>query len=441
MGARSHPNDQRLKSVITLGSPHLGSLDTYSVWNGGKVANLKGISSIVFQILIKIQNRGLVTNLNKLRSYAPVMKDLLPTFDNYVSRNGQFLGQNQLETKNNFLINKNNGISLISDKLKLSVGVGLSTPNIVKLTNRSVFDKAFGLWPDGKFIGYDYGIGDNTVLKNSSSLGLSNVFELNSDHGEIVNNSLDFVMSNLGLESKDLDFVYDDNFSNSLVVFVGSPAKISVKCGNDIFEENDSFVIINNKNYDECILRLDPTDNGIVHLVLGNTNDNDWNYIEKNVVFNKPEEVLIDFKNGEVKTDKRNKEFLISWIKSDLQQIGLSGAIKYLDQRNLNRVVKMVFAYRWKTKEMIISQRILDNLFILGSINKPNKRMINYKWMYLNRDYLSRKTKFNHFSASSFEKLNRLINYMDIGIKKGYFIDEEMMKLLSDGYTMEILGN
>jgi len=295
---QDHSTDQRLKNVITLGSPHLGSLDVYTVWNGGKVANSKGLNSVIFQILLNLQNKGLVTDLNKLRSYAPVVKDLLPTYDNYVSKNGSLLKQNQLETKNNFLMNKNNEISILSDKLVLSVGIGFSTPNLIKLTNRSIFDKTFGLWPDGKFIGYSYGVGDGTVLKTSTNFGSTRLVELDSDHGEIVNNSLVSIMSNLGLENKNVDFIYNDNFADSLVVFIGSPTTISLKCGNDIFSETDGFVVIKNKNYKDCILNLDPTDNGTVHLVTGNTNDNDWNYFEKDVSLNNKEKVIINFNDG-----------------------------------------------------------------------------------------------------------------------------------------------
>lgn len=431
---QEHANDQRLKNIITLGSPHLGSLDVYTVWNGGKVANSKGLSSVVFQILLNLQNKGFITDLNKLRTYAPVVKDLLPTYDNYVSKNGTLLKQGQLETKNDFLIDKNSQISKISDKLFLSTGVGFSTPNIIRLTNRSFFDKTFGLWPDGKFVGYDYGIGDGTVLKNSANFGSAQLTELNSDHGEIVNNSLTFIMSKLGLESKIIDSIYNDNFADSLVVFVGSPATISLKCGDDVLNEVDGFVVAKNKNYKDCILNINPTDNGIVHLVMGNTNDNDWNYIEKEVSLNNKEKVIINFTDGSIKTDKSNKDFLLSWIKSDLQQIKLDSAIKYLEKGNLNQVVKMVFVYRWKTKEMIISQRILDNLFILGSINKPNKKNMNYKLMYIDKDYLSKKMKNNRCSAYSFDKLNKFIEY-------GKYPDDEMTKSFFDGYLMETLGN
>jgi hypothetical protein len=438
---QDHPGDQRLKKITELGSPNMGSLDTYSVWNGGIVSDSKSVSSVAFQILLNLQNKNVTPDLNKLRSYAPIAKDLLPTFDNYVLKNGKVLDQSKLETKNTFLPSENNKVSNVSDKLSLSVGIGFSTPNLIKLTDRSIFDKALGLWPDGRLVGYKYSVGDGTVLKNSASFGSVNLVEKISDHGEIVNKSLDFIMSNLGLENKNIDFKYSDNFSDSLVVFVGSPATVSLKCGNDTFEENDGFVVVKNKKYNECILNLNPTGNGVVHLVLGNTNNNDWNYIEKNVTLNNPEKVIINFNNGNIKTDKRNKDFLISWIRTDLLQLGLDKAVRYLEKGDLKQVINTVFVYRSKTKETIISQRILDNLFILGSIDKPNKRFFNYRWMYMNRDYLSNKIKMNHFSVLSFEKLEKLIDRADNDMKNENCPDEEIIKSFSDGYSSETLGN
>ena len=438
---QDHSSDQRIKNIITLGSPHLGSLDVYTVWNGGKVANSKGLSSVIFQILLNLQNKGLITDLNKLRAYAPVVKDLLPTYDNYVSKNGSLLKQNQLETKNDFLLNKNNEVSKLSDKLILSVGVGFSTPNLIKLTNRSVLDKAFGLWPDGKFVGYSYGIGDGTVLKNSANFSSTRLIELESDHGEIVNRSLTSIMPNLGLENKNVDFIYNDNFADSLVVFIGSPATISLKCGNDIFNEVDGFVIVKNKNYKDCVLNLDPTDNGTIHLVVGNTNDNDWNYFEKDVSLNDKEKVIINFNDGSIKTDKLNKDFLISWIKSDLQKLKLNSGIKYLEKGNLSQIIKMVFVYRWKTKETVITQRLLDNLFTLGTIIKPNRKNMNYKWMCFYRDILSKKIKNSRYSVFGFEKLNKFVEYIDGRSKSGNYPNDEMVNSFLEGYSFESLGN
>lgn len=57
--AVDNENNYEIKEVITLGSPHLGSLDSYSVWNGSEVLINKGISSVVFKICEKD-----LTNIN-----------------------------------------------------------------------------------------------------------------------------------------------------------------------------------------------------------------------------------------------------------------------------------------------------------------------------------------------------------------------------------------
>jgi hypothetical protein len=248
-------------------------------------------------------------------------------------------------------------------------------------------------------------------------------------------------MPNLGLENKNVDFIYNDNFADSLVVFIGSPATISLKCGNDIFNEVDGFVIVKNKNYKDCVLNLDPTDNGTIHLVVGNTNDNDWNYFEKDVSLNDKEKVIINFNDGSIKTDKLNKDFLISWIKSDLQKLKLNSGIKYLEKGNLSQIIKMVFVHRWKTKETVITQRLLDNLFTLGTIIKPNRKNMNYKWMCFYRDILSKKIKNSRYSVFGFEKLNKFVEYIDGRSKSGNYPNDEMVNSFLEGYSFESLGN
>jgi len=233
-----------------------------------------------------------------------------------------------------------------------------------------------------------------------------------------------------------------------LVVFVGSPATVLVKCENDVFEENDGFIVIKNNNYSNCNLSLNPTDNGVVHLVLGNTSNNNWNYIEKNVTLNKSEKLVVDFNKAEIKVDKENKDFLISSIKSDLQQLNLSNGIKYLNKGDLVRVVGVVFSYRSKTKETIVSQRILDNLFILASINNPNRKLTNYKLLNIYKDFLiktvefrSKKKSLSQFAALSFKNLEKLIDDVNDGVKSGNYPNYLMVSSLSAGYSLEVLGN
>ncbi|MDD4938381.1 MAG: hypothetical protein PHX34_05235, partial [Candidatus Shapirobacteria bacterium] len=200
-------NDPRIKGILTLGSPELGSVDSYGVWNGGKLfRKSNNWGSIAMKILLIIKSEGLVPDLDKIRSFVPVVKDLLPTF-NYVYKDGKLL--TGLETINSYLREKNSFVSGVFDNLSSSVGVGFSTPNKVNLNNRSVFDKALNLWPDGGFISLGFEDGDRTVLKNSAGFGSNDIFEINSDHENIVNNSLSWIIEKVGLTQVDVSVESD----------------------------------------------------------------------------------------------------------------------------------------------------------------------------------------------------------------------------------------
>jgi len=448
--SQDHRDDQRLDNLIVLGAPNMGSLDTYSVWNGGKVSKIKGIDSVVMQILLMLQNKGLVADLTRIRSYVPVIKDLLPT-ENYAIKNNRVLNVNDLESKNDFLINKNNYLLNNRLSLKSVVGIGVSTASFVKLDERSIFDKVLGLWPDGKLNGYNYDSGDGTVLESSAKIGSTELNILNSDHGGIVWNGIDFLVDKLNLEKKGSSSNYQDNFIDSLVFYVGSPAKLTITCGNNVFEENDGFMIIKNSNYNDCKVNLKPTENGLVHLVFGNTSNTDWNYLEKNVVVDKEDNFWVDFGTADIKFDKNNKDFLSSLLTNDFKTIGINDASKYFNDKGWNYLINKVFIYRKRNnKENIVSKRILDNLYVLSSINnKCNKRENDFGWIKIYKEFLNRVISFkfgknknlNQFGVLSFknlEELNKQISN-DVGNKR--CLNYRVVNNIALGYGMEVLGN
>lgn len=441
-------NNENIKKVITLGSPNLGSVDSYSVWNGGKVLKNNGLSSVIFNIILGLQNKGFVlTDLNKIRSYVPVVKDLLPVFD-YVTKNKKMTNWRELESHNDFLKNQNDNLSSVVGKFKPFVGVGFSTPNVINLTSRSFVSKSLGLWPDGEIKNYSTLVGDGTVLKNSSGMGLDDMVEINSKHGDIPSNSISQIALNVGLSNVSTSSDYTDNFSDGLVVFVGSPVTSFLKCGNDTYQENEGFILVKNKNYSDCDLNLSPTDNGTVHIVLGNLNNNQWNYFEDEVTLGNLEKIKIDYKKAEIKVDVSNKQIIKDQIKNDLEKLGLSKAIKFLDKNDFGKVAWYVFEYRKNNSERVVSQRILDNLFILGAIVSPDKVRGNYKWLDVYIDLMERtldiKSKKKNISQKSVEslvQLQNLKNKIDKMIKDKKYPDYSVVAILSLGYGDEAMRN
>jgi len=443
--AQDNKDNENIKQVVNLGSPNLGSLDTYSVWNGGEVLQYNGISSIAFQILLGLQNRSfVVTDINKIRNFAPVAKDLLPTFD-YVSKNNNLVSWNSLNSFNNYLNDKNKDILNVSNKLFSSVGQGLSTPEILKLGSRSIYDEVLGLWPDGELLSFINNNGDGTVLPKSASFGTDNKFEVTTDHGAIVNDSLSIIANKLGLENKIINFIYSDNFKDSLVVFVGSPATAELKCGSDVFAENDGFIVAKDRDYNECNLTLSPTGDGLVHLILGNTKENKWNYFEKEVGVGTTNAMVVDFDNGWVIEDGKTENFLRDQIRMDLNSLGLTNVVTDFDQGFLTKVATRVFEYRKQNDERIISQRTLDYLFDLSNIIAWDKKKNDFGSLsnYVDSVENMMKIKLKHQeidrnSAVSLIQLNNLKSNV-LSMANNTNTSYSMAVVLASGYSTEAI--
>jgi hypothetical protein len=442
---QDNKNNANIKQVINLGSPNLGSLDTYSVWNGGEVLEYNGVSSVAFQILLGLQNKGFaISDINKIRNFAPIAKDLLPTFD-YVLKSNKNISWNKLSYFNDYLDNRNK-LNDISERWFSFVGTGFSTPKTLKLGNRSAYDKILNLWPDGEILSINKSDGDGTVLKESASFGTSNKTSLVSNHGEITNKSIDLIADKIGLEKKKIEFVYNDNFKDSLVVFIGSPAKAELKCGNEIYQEENGFIVVKNKNYQDCDLNLSPTDNGLVHIVSGNTKQNKWNYSEKEVKLGNNFILKVLFNDGSIFKDKRNKKILEDQIRDDLKTLGLSKAVKFFEKGDLSQVAIMIFEYRNKTKEQVISQRLLDNLFYLSIITNSNKYKSDYRLfdkyvdvIELTVDLKSKRSVLNKDSVKSFALLKDLQNKIDDNVANKIYPNYSIVAVLASGYGLEAI--
>lgn len=439
--AEDNKNDFRMNKIITLGSPHLGTVESYEAWNGGQISDLSKFSSIAFKILLKLQGLTTKTDMEAVRKYTPSVKDLLPTF-NFVSKNGVKLTNDKLETKNIFLENKNNeGIGSSID-LKLFVGNGYKTMNSVELKDNNIFDKILGIWPDGKINKFLYtNNGDNMVLTKSANYGRSDFVEIDSKHGDIIDEAIDQIMMEIGLSQVDIISESQD-LSDSLVVFVGSPVNYSVKCDDDSpVLENNGFVIIKNKNYTSCDINLIGTGNGLVHVVVGNTDDNNWFYWEKNIVNGEINNIKVDPDNGQVISDNDNILFLKSIIQADINSLlllnknnkDLKEALKFLDKNQPRLLIKSIFDFRKRSNERVVSEKIIDNVTIWLSLvdkcfnNKAigvSKIVNNYQNLIdrlVNLKY-KKVFKINENAAISYQKMDEILKINKTKMeKKDYF--------------------
>ncbi|MDD4785011.1 MAG: alpha/beta fold hydrolase [Candidatus Shapirobacteria bacterium] len=428
--AENNKDDSRLEKVITLGSPHLGSVDAYEAWNGGQISDLSDFSSIALKVLLKLQGLTTRTDMEAVRTYTPSVKDLLPTFS-FLKKDGLFLSNDQLETKNDYLINQNN--LNLGDQLNLDlfVGKGYETTDSIKLKKNTIFDRILGLWPDGKIDKFLYtNNGDGTVLVKSANYDKNNFIEVDSKHGEIVGKTINQVMLGIGLSEVNITSDFDD-YKDSLVVFVGSPVNYSVKCDDEPqVLENNGFVIIKNNNYNFCTINLVGNNDGLIHLVVGNTNDNNWFYWEKNITNGEINNIKINPKNGQVIEDNDNISFLRSIIRDDINSLlilnknnkDLKLALKFLEKNQPKILIKNIFDFRQRNNEKNISQKIIDNttlwLSIIENCSKNKaisgfKKIDNYQNLINKLVSLKYRNifKISENSAISYKEMERLLEF------------------------------
>lgn len=425
--AEDNVNNDKLGKVITLSSPHLGSLETYEIWNGGEISDLSKISSIAFKILIKLQGLKYKTDAEAIRNYSPIVKDLLPTFD-YVKKNGNVVSNNNLTVKNDFLINQN--LKNIDLNLETINGNEYKTKEWIGLKKNNIFDKILGIWPDGRIDNYLYSYdGDGTVLTKSSNFKLENYFEIDSNHGDIIDKSIEKVLSDLNLNEDIIINNNDSTLDNYLVFFIGSPAILSVSCdGKEPILENDGFVMIKNESYKSCEIKMIATDSGLVHLVLGNTNNNNWSYFENEVVKDEEDKIIIDPNNGELINNLKNIEFIKQIILDDLNKLlikypkdnNLKQAISFTKMNQSALVLNKVFDFRRNKNENLSTEKIIENLVLWNSFsNKCSKNIVinDHKLNVKYKNFLEKltifaknKNYFNENTALNFESMNKYLN-------------------------------
>lgn len=347
-------HSQLVGKAITLGSPHYGSLKAYEAWNAAKFGDNLDISTIALNVLLQLQKKNGDNSITALRRFSPIVFDLSPTF-NFLKKNGVEV----LAEKSEYLVEKNNSISAISNSLSTIDGLGVETKEWINIGDRNVVDKLLGIWSEGRPISYDFADGDGTVLKKSALIPGSENVDFNSNHGALVDISTNWIMSKLGLGiTTSGNTSYPDK---GLTFYLGSPASMQVKCGEIVKNDDRGWVIIENKEIGNCGVTLTGKDEGgIYHLVVGRGDE--WKYFE-----------------GEIKKDEKIN-FLVnqiedSWqiLKRDFKEIGASRALKAAEKKNILETTAYYMTYRLVKDDFRFSEEILKNLEIILGGKKTSK--------------------------------------------------------------------
>ncbi len=364
---QNNPGDTRIKKVISLGSPHFGAVDAYEAWNGGNITG-NGLSSIVFNVLMLLNRDSAESPASVVKRLAPVVKDLQPVMD-FAYVDGQLKSFSTFAEANSTLSLKNFEFQTISlDDLYTIAGTGFDTKEFLRLGDRSFFDKRLNIWPDGRPIDRVYSdLGDNTVLSGSARLG-PNYYELNSNHGDLTTSAISQVMTILGLEDKDITTVDYDNFEDSMVFYIASPAHLEVVCNTQTFSSDEfGFVVVkNSSNFSSCSVRVVADGGGGDYkLVVGSSGSNAWSVfsgqvfagetdlygIDKNGLLTKNDDIYVIFEN-----------YCQNLLDTYTENEDLLDCVEASQIKDADNLITSVFEFRKNNRDFNLSWQMLDKL-------------------------------------------------------------------------------
>lgn len=404
-------DSENLSGVVTVGSPHLGSVKAYEAYNGGKLSDDSfGVDDIAWNLYLTLKNKGGATRVETIRSVAPILKDLSPTYEFLRNDDGVYPASNSVYF-NDFLSSWNSN-HLDWSKVKRLVGKGELTKETISLGSRSIYQETLGLWPDGSVIGYSSSDGDGTVTKASASGVGVDVVEVVGGHGELVDKSLSEIADILGTSDSGFSGVSGE-YGGSLF-YLGSPARLRLACDN--FEiDDDSGFIYTEEEVAGCELRVIGEGDGVYHLVTADLEKNDWRYFELET-----EDGQIDvYKLGEEVGDVDTWYGLLSYYVDRLEEGDSKGSFvsvrRMIKKKDINSIISWVLRYRRIRKEDVYTRLMIGTMENIYSSDKRfkriswNEKILTYLDKHLsyvekiNQFLLLRGKKPGVFSASSYE--------------------------------------
>jgi len=404
-------DSENLSGVVTVGSPHLGSVKAYEAYNGGKLSDDSfGVDDIAWNLYLTLKNKGGAKRVETIRSVAPILKDLSPTYEFLRNDGGVYPASNSVYF-NDFLSSWNSN-HLDWSKVKRLVGKGELTKETISLGPRSIYQETLGLWPDGSVIGYSSSDGDGTVTKASASGVGVDVVEVVGGHGELVDKSLSEIADILGTSDPSFSGLSGE-YGGSLF-YLGSPARLRLVCDN--FEiDDDSGFIYTEEEVAGCELRVIGEGNGIYHLVTADLEKNDWMYFELET-----EDGQIDvFKLGEEVGDVDTWYGLLSYYVDRLEEGDSKSSFvsvrRMIKKKDINSIVSWVLRYRRIREEDVYTRLMISTMENIYSSDKRfkriswNEKILTYLDKHLsyvekiNQFLLLRGKKPSVFSASSYE--------------------------------------
>lgn len=280
----------RIDKLITLGSPHRGAIDAYSVWENASVWGNIWWEKAALEMVLQLNKKLGVNRVDNLRTQAPIFKDILPTYD-FLSLNGNLKQFSQLNQVNSYL----SGMNMLIQPLNITACFGNSeqTKSILNATVRSPIDTLLGNWEDGKPVNnnpFQYTVGDGTVITSSATSNFTNL-GFNSNHVGLPSNKqvIENIFDKFGLDKSKVEVLASDDRKNLFTAMLRSPGKLEIcdtvidKCNEQlgIYIPEYKLFMFPGYNNENLRIRISEDGTGNYKLNLGTITDvSNWQVIE-----------------------------------------------------------------------------------------------------------------------------------------------------------------
>ena len=344
---------EKVNKTVTLGSPHYGSVKAYLAWNGLKFGD-NSMANIALNVFLGLKNGEV--RVKNVREFAPIVFDLNPTFS-FLKKNGNSV----ISASSQYLQEMNNGVNLINPLLVTVDGVGVDTLSGISLGERTMFDKVFGVWEEGRPIAYEKSIGDGTVLKKSALVEGSKNIEKVSNHSDLVDKTINEVMDELGLNrpitSLKRGVVLAANPEMS-IFFTDLDGDMKVVCNGEEKNDIEGWVWFEGVDGENCKASFTGGVNSEYRLVAGGGDQ--WQSFKG--VLNS---------EGRAEIDLNPKDFSWMLLRQKASELGATQMRAAIDKKNILTTINAYINFRVKNKNSQHSEEILESLrIILESENK-----------------------------------------------------------------------
>lgn len=305
-------SDNRVQSMLTIGSPHEGTILAYPLWEKGEVwMDDKVMKLAINQVINHCRFSKTILpfwTLSKskretVQNLVPSIRSLLPTF-NYLRENGETKFTKDLIYQNNWLIThlfSNNYLS----KLQTISGTSFPTIKYLDVVKADSSDIKNGDWIDGRPTGQiKVQDGDGSILTQSSMVTDSQNITLSANHAELIysTNSITAILKFLGL-SEVTPFPEtippEQNAKSSLTITIDKDVQmmLSIPSG-EVLQSEDQILVSYTPIRGVYKLFLMPNESGKAELNIAKLSSDievDNTNISLNLIKNKPITLILKY--------------------------------------------------------------------------------------------------------------------------------------------------